>query len=48
MQGAPMTYYKVADKHEIQWQSRYLPNGVYFVRLESDRISVTRKYVLLH
>jgi hypothetical protein len=37
-----------ARGHEVQWQSRNLQAGVYFVVLESNGTSVPLKYVLLH
>ncbi|MBC8256291.1 MAG: T9SS type A sorting domain-containing protein [Candidatus Marinimicrobia bacterium] len=39
--------YEGVGKHQIRWNSETLPSGTYFVTLESDYSSLTKKVVLL-
>jgi hypothetical protein len=36
-----------AGEHEVVWQARNLPNGIYFYRLESERQVETKKLLVL-
>ena len=43
-----MTFTIAGNKHEIEWQSRDLPFGMYFIYLHSGQFSATQKYPLFH
>ena len=39
--------YKSIGNHQISWDSNFLPSGTYFVTLEFENLSLTKKVVLL-
>ena len=37
-----------AGNHSKQWHATNMPSGVYFYRLQTDNLSITKKLILMH